>query len=279
MTGNRALANINGVTPNEAQADTNMEQGEHVILEGNPASAVLIVCDHASCFIPAEFGDLGVVAEHLRDHIAWDIGAGPLARALAKELGVTALLAGVSRLVVDCNRHLDDPTAFPETSDGVSVPGNSGLTTSDRQHRADTYYWPYHHAIRDRLCKLESIFAAPAVISIHSFTPELEGVMRPWHIGALWDKDNRISAPFMKYFGHEKGIMVGDNEPYSGRHKADFTLDHHAEAEGLPHVGIEIRQDLVTVPGGVDEWAGILAGALRVILADSTLYTHRAGQQ
>ena len=103
--------------------------------------------------------------------------------------------------------------------------------------------------------------------------------MRPWHIGALWDKDNRISAPFMKYFGHEKGIMVGDNEPYSGRHKADFTLDHHAEAEGLPHVGIEIRQDLVTVPGGVDEWAGILAGALRGILADSTLYTHRAGQQ
>jgi predicted N-formylglutamate amidohydrolase len=265
--------------PNDTKTGTDMEQGEHVILAGAPDSAVLIVCDHASRYIPVEFGDLGLAGEHLEDHIAWDIGAGELARALARKLGVTAMLAGVSRLVVDCNRHLDDPTAFPETSDGVPVPGNTGLSPTERQRRADTFYWPYHHAIRDLLCGLEPVRPAPAVISIHSFTPELDGVTRRWHLGALWDKDNRISAPFMEYFDRHGGILVGDNEPYSGRHKADFTLDHHAEAEGLPHLGIEIRQDLVETPQGIAEWAGILAGALRDILADSSLYTHRAGQQ
>lgn len=255
-----------------------MEQGKHLILEGEPGSAVLIVCDHASRFIPKELGGLGVSKQHLKDHIAWDIGAAEVSRVLAAELGATALLAGNSRLVVDCNRHLDDPSAFPETSDGVAIPGNRNLTITERQHRADTFYWPYHHLIRDQLYGMESVRPAPVVIAIHSFTPQLNGFIRPWHLGALWDKDDRISAPLLEYFsGNDEGILVGDNEPYSGRHAADFTLDHHAEAEGLPHLGIEIRQDLISTTDGAAQWAHILASALREIIADPGLYTHRAG--
>ena len=246
-------------------------------LEAEPAYPALIVCDHASRFIPASLDDLGVEQRYLTEHIAWDIGAGAVARELSRILSLPAVLAGYSRLVVDCNRNLDDPTAFPEVSDGIPVPGNTGLSQEQRQNRADTFYWPYHHAIRDRLRLLEAISAAPALIAIHSFTPEMDRVERPWHFGILWDKDPRIPVPLMRNLGQMDGIRVGDNRPYSGRHPADFTVDHHAEAEGLPHTGIEFRQDLIESEAGVHEWAERLAAALVPILEDSALYANRAG--
>jgi predicted N-formylglutamate amidohydrolase len=252
-----------------------MEKGSHILLEGRPSSAVLVVCDHASNFVPHDLGSLGVGEARMRDHIAWDIGAGDLARSLAGELGAWALLCGNSRLVVDCNRRLDDPSVFPVRSDGVVVPGNRGLSATEREQRANRFYWPYHHAIRDQLCVLEAVRAAPAVISVHSFTPAMNGVDRPWHVGALYDKDDRVADAFLAVMGQASGVVVGDNQPYSGRDAADFTLDHHAEAEGLPHLAIEVRQDLIDTPEGVARWAGLLVTALRV-LEDPALYTHRA---
>jgi predicted N-formylglutamate amidohydrolase len=238
---------------------------------------VLFVCDHASNIIPGALAGLGLGSAELDKHIAWDIGAGNVAVALAAHFHVPVVLAATSRLVVDCNRNLDDPTAFPIISDGAAVPGNVGLDEAARQARADTYYWPYHHAIRDKLRELESLAAAPALIAVHSFTPTMDGEGRPWHIGALWDKDPRIAVPLINALRSRGGLVVGDNEPYSGRHPADFTLDHHAEAEGLPHLGIEIRQDLIDTPAGVAEYAQILADRLGPILEDRQLYTHRAG--
>jgi len=252
-----------------------MEKGSHILLEGKPRSAVLVVCDHASNYIPAELGSLGVPERYMRDHIAWDIGAGDLARSLARELGAWALLCGNSRLVVDCNRRLDDPSVYPLVSDGIPVPGNHELTSQAREARANLFYWPYHHAIRDQLCALEAVAAAPAVISIHSFTPAMNGVERPWHVGALYDKDDRVAQAFMAAMAQESGVVVGDNEPYSGKDAADFTLDHHAEAEGLPHLAIEVRQDLIETQAGVEHWAALLVNALQV-LDDPGLYTHRA---
>ena len=143
--------------------------------------------------------------------------------------------------------------------------------------RADAFYWPYHHAVRDQLRRLESLATAPALIAIHSFTPEMDSFRRPWHLGALWDKDDRIALPFLEHFESREDIVVGNNEPYSGRHPADFTLDHHAEAEGLPHLGIEVRQDLISDVQGVERWAQVLAEALTPILGQADLYTHRAG--
>jgi len=255
-----------------------VEHDTHVLLSCEPRLPVLIVCDHASRRIPGEMNNLGLSDAQLSTHIGWDIGAGHVARNLGSLLGVPVVLASNSRLVVDCNRTLDDPTAFPVKSDSVDVPGNVALTVAAREARANAFYWPYHHAIRDQLARLEKLAPAPALIAVHSFTPEFEGFKRPWHVGALWDKDSRIAKPFMHSLSSHPDIVVGDNEPYSGRHPADFTLDHHAEAEGLPHLGIEVRQELIETDSGASRWAQTLFAALRISLEDEALYTHRAGQ-
>ena len=247
------------------------------LLDKEPSVPVLIVCDHASRRIPESFGDLGLPSQYLYKHIAWDIGAGALARSLSEKLQLPAVLAGYSRLLVDCNRNLDDPSAFPEASDGIPVPGNQALSQLERQQRIDAFYWPYHHAIRDRIRLLESLAPAPALIALHSFTPALDGVSRPWHVGVMWNKDHRIALALIQNLAAMDGVVVGDNQPYSGRHPADFTIDHHAEAEGLPHAGIEVRQDLVQTEEGVAEWSERLAQVLAPILENRSLYTHRAG--
>ncbi|MCP4274872.1 MAG: N-formylglutamate amidohydrolase [Gammaproteobacteria bacterium] len=251
----------------------------HVLLNCDAQYPVLLGCDHASSHIPQELHNLGVTEEQLTEHIAWDIGAGAVAAELGQLLNVPVVLGAHSRLVVDCNRNLDDPTAFPVESDGVNVPGNQSIATEEREARANAFYWPYHHAVRDALRNLEQLVAAPALLAIHSFTPQMNGSLRPWHLGALWDKDDRMALPFIRHFRETTNVVVGDNEPYSGRHPADFTLDHHAEAEGLPHLGIEIRQDLIDSDTGAKYWAAILANALKPILEDNTLFTHRAGSR
>ena len=238
------------------------------VLSAGSDFPALVVCDHASRAMPAHLGDLGLSPELLSTHIAWDIGAASLATGLSERLGATAVLAGYSRLVVDCNRRLDDPTAFPEQSDGVPVPGNQGLVALDRQQRVNAIYWPYHHAIRAELGRLEKIVAAPALIAVHTFTPVFGGFPRPWHAGILWDRDPRIAVPLIRRLSALTGVAVGDNEPYSGRHPADFTVDHHAEDEGLPCVSIEIRQDLVCDAAGASRWSDYLAEALAPILVD-----------
>jgi len=259
-----------------ATTHRSIEHDTHVLLHCEPKLPVLIVCDHASNRVPDEFNSLGLTQDVLGQHIAWDIGAGQVACLLGAKLEVPVVLASTSRLVVDCNRKLDDPTAFPEVSDGLVVPGNQNLDVAAREYRANTWYWPYHHAIRDQLREMESLAAAPAVVAVHSFTPEMNDVQRLWHIGALWDKDSRIASPFMQALRKDPEIYVGDNEPYSGRHPADFTLDHHAELEGLPHLGIEVRQDLIDTMDGAQRWADILAVALHQVFSDQKLFTLRA---
>jgi predicted N-formylglutamate amidohydrolase len=242
-----------------------------------PQRPALIVCDHAAARIPASLGTLGLRPASLADHIALDIGAAAMTRALSEQLGLPAVLTAYSRLVVDCNRRLDDPTAFPPSSDGVAIPGNTGLDDGHRAARSEALYWPYHHQVRDQLTSLESLGAAPALIAVHSFTPSMNGLARPWEIGILWDKDPRIPVALMDRLRARGDIQVGDNEPYSGKHPADFTVDHHAEAEGLPHVSIEIRQDLITTQAGIDRWSGLLAESLAPLLDDPQLYCHWSG--
>ncbi len=254
------------------------ERDTHVLWQCEAQFPVLLVCDHASNRVPPELDRLGISAELLATHIGWDIGAAALSKAVGEALQVPLVQASTSRLVVDCNRRLDDPSAFPVNSDGVIIPGNQALTELVRAARAEKFYWPYHHAIRDQLRQLEKLVAAPAVIAVHSFTPALDGTVRPWHISALWDKDSRIAKPFMRYLRACEGWIIGDNEPYSGRHPADFTLDHHAEAEGLPHLGIEVRQDLIVDAEGVRRMARLLVDALKPILQNTRLYTHRVGK-
>ncbi len=218
---------------------------------------VLFVCDHASCRFPQSLGDMGLDPFARRCHLAVDIGAGPLTERLAGSLGITAVLTRYSRLVVDCNRQLLDPSAFLEFGDGVVVPGNRNLRASEKKFRSDAIYWPYHRAIDEQLQRLKVVGPPPAFISMHSFTPVLNGVSRPWQVGVLWDTDRRLSDLFLDDL-REAGFEVGDNKPYSGKAPQDFTTDHHAQDIGLPHVGIEIRQDLIDDEAGVNEIAAVM---------------------
>lgn len=247
---------------------------------------VLLVCDHASPFFPAAMNQLGLADWVLERHVAWDIGSDQLTRYLADALDAQAVLAGFSRLIVDPNRQLDDPTAFVQVSDGIAVPGNLDLDEEQKALRVQSFFRPYHGAIAARLQRFRSQGVVPAFISVHTCTPVFDRVVRPWHVGVMWDQDPRIAAPLMENLRRMDGVCIGDNEPYSGRHPHDFTVDFHAEPTGLPHVGIEVRQDLVQDDRGAARWAGILAEALRPILADQALFTPfrgsapaRAGEQ
>jgi predicted N-formylglutamate amidohydrolase len=218
---------------------------------------ILLVCDHAACRFPASLDNLGLDPFARRCHLAIDIGAGSLTEYLADRLGVTAVLAQYSRLAVDCNRALLDPSAFLEYGDGIIVPGNRNLRQEDKDARADAIYWPYHAAVDAQVQRLMAAGPCPAFIAIHSFTPVLNGKSRPWEIGVLWDKDMSLRDIFLKDF-RDAGFNVGDNEPYSGKAPADYTIDNHAERLGMPHIGIEIRQDLIQDVAGIARLGNIM---------------------
>jgi predicted N-formylglutamate amidohydrolase len=231
-----------------------------------PGAPALLACDHASPRVPRALAGLGLPPAELHRHIGWDCGAADLTVALATCLGWPAVLAGYSRLVVDCNRHLDDPAAYPAASDGTAVPGNAGLGPAARAARATVLYWPYHDAVGAGLAALAAAAGPPALVAIHSFTPVLAGRRRHVQAGVLWDADDRLAAPLLAALRRIPGIVVGDNQPYTGRSPVGFTVGYHAGRRGLPHVAIEVRQDLLADAAGVGRWARLLATALESIL-------------
>lgn len=233
---------------------------------------VLLVADHASPLIPAGMNQLGLADWVLERHVAWDVGVDKLTQFLADKLDAQAVLAGFSRLIVDPNRKPDAAAAFPEISDGIAIPGNLDLDEEQKDLRLQSFFNPYHDKIARRLERFEEQGIVPALIAVHTCSPVFDRVVRPWHIGVMWDKDSRIPVPLMERFTQMDGICIGDNEPYSGRHPHDFTIDYHAEPAGLPHVGFEVRQDLVRDDEGAKKWAGILADGLSEILSDSKLF-------
>lgn len=236
----------------------------------NPGGSapLLLVCDHASYAVPAALHGLGLDESALRRHIGWDIGAADVTRRLAAMLDARAVLAGYSRLVIDCNRPLGSPTSILAISDGVSIPGNAALDGAAATARAGACFAPYHDVIEELLDATAARPGAPvpALISMHSFTPLFEGFERPWHIGILWDRDDRLAKPLMKAFAADPLIHVGDNQPYSGASLTPYSTPRHAEARGYRHVTVEIRQDLIDTHHGAEIWAQRTAAALREAL-------------
>jgi predicted N-formylglutamate amidohydrolase len=238
------------------------------VLNAQSRASALIVGDHAGRAVPEKLNALGIAPDIYDLHVAWDIGSSMVAATVADRLDAIAVLANYSRLVVDPNRRLDDPTAFAEVSDGIVIPGNLGLTDEQRAQRTKEIYRPYHDAIAQHLAVARARGQAPALISIHSCTPVLDNVARPWHFGVMWNRDARIAQPLIARLRSVPGLCIGDNQPYSGRHPQSFTLNHHAEAAGLPHVGIEVRQDLASDDAGARRCGELLADALAPVLAE-----------
>ena len=225
----------------------------------------VLVCDHASRALPPEAGSLGLDPAELHRHIAWDIGAADVTRALSAELDAPAVLSGYSRLLVDCNRAEDDPSRFPERSDGTAVPANAGLSAAEKARRNRLYAAPYHDAVADMIARAEARLGhPPAIVSVHSFTPVFQGRERPWHVGILWNEvDGRLANPVMDLLRADDGLCVGDNQPYSARQPEGLTMRRHAEVPGLPHILFELRQDLIDTRDGATAWAHRLALVLR----------------
>jgi predicted N-formylglutamate amidohydrolase len=221
---------------------------------------LVMFCDHAGRAFPKRLGTLGLGPRELDQHIAWDIGIAGLGQRLAQSLDAPFFMTAYSRLVIDCNRHVDDPTSIPQESDRIRVPGNRGLSAMDRRQRQEE--------IQGR------VFAGrvPVVISLHSFTPVMNGFQRPWHVGVLWNRDARLPVPLMRRLAQGPGLVVGDNEPYSGRDGHGYSIKFHAEALGLAHALLEIRQDLIAEESGQEKWAGILHRVLKEVLANPALH-------
>jgi predicted N-formylglutamate amidohydrolase len=151
------------------------------------------------------------------------------------------------------------------------IPGNASLGEFERRLRLGCFFDPYHEAIAAMLADFRRREVVPMVVSVHTFTPEMAGQARPWHVGVLWDQDEASAHRLMEGLRAVEGLVVGDNEPYSGKHPSDYTIDHHAEQAGLPHVCIEVRQDTLESPAGVERWVRLLARLLRDLIADSSL--------
>jgi len=238
------------------------------VLHEHGRAPALIVCDHASRAFPKRLERLGLPELPTWQHMAWDIGAGELARGLSAALDAPAVLAGYSRLVVDCNRHPDDPDAMRTDSDGCIVPGNRNLSDADRKVRLASLFDPYHECIAAMLAGFRARDIVPLVIAVHTFTPSMAGQDRPWHIGVLWDKDEANARCLLQGLRAIDGIVVGDNQPYSGKHPSDYTIDHHAEQAGLPHLCIEVRQDQFESPAGTERWVRVLSRLIGDMLGD-----------
>ena len=231
----------------------------------SPQAGIVLVCEHAGRLVPPHLGDLGLPPAEFERHIGWDIGAGAVTRRMAAALSASAVLNTCSRLVIDCNRPVTAPDAFPVISDGTRVPGNAEMSDSDRAWRIATIHAPFHAAVADRI-------AAPgvrAVFSIHSFTPEMKGIARPWDIGLLFRKDQRTPHLLAAALHNgDPGLRIGLNEPYQIDDQSDWFVPVHGEGSGLPHALIEIRNDHIRDHAGIERIATLLSGAVTRTMED-----------
>ena len=241
------------------------------VINGDGAAPAVLICDHGSHDVPMALLDLGLDQAARARHIAWDIGIAAVGRALSAQIDAALVLPGFSRLVIDLNRDPDDPTAICVISDRTIVPGNRNLTAADRAARIAELFRPYHDAVAQRIDAHIAQGRRPVLISLHSFTPVIAGwgherQERPWHIGVLFDRDERLAQPLLAALRSRGDLVVGENQPYSARNGHGFSLAHHGERRGLRHVELEIRQDLIADAAGAERFAGILAEALTPLL-------------
>ncbi len=209
------------------------------------SSPILIACDHAEIRIPKQLGNLGLNNDQLQMHIACDIGAKQVAIQLSRLFDAPLILSNYSRLVIDLNRHLDDPTLIADESDHIPVPGNQNLQDTDRQQRINQIFHPYHNQYSDLVTRMIEKHRTPIILSVHSFTPCMDGFSRPWHFGVLYEKDEALARRLLAAFAKLPNRVTGDNKPYDARIPQGYAQLVHARDRGVEMALIEIRQDLI----------------------------------
>ena len=225
-------------------------------------SPFLFICDHAGRLLPRALGTLGLSEEELASHVAWDIGAGAVARRLAATLDACFIWQRYSRLVIDCNRPLTAVDSIAARSERTVIPGNRDVSPDAAAARAREIFEPYHDEIRSTLARRQQEGRHTVLVAVHSFTPVFLDVARPWHVGVLYNHDSRLAAPLLRELRTESDLVVGDNEPYAVTDLSDFSIIHHGERRGIPHVELELRQDLLRDEAGEIAWAARLARCL-----------------
>jgi predicted N-formylglutamate amidohydrolase len=245
------------------------------IVDGDRSRGMLIVADHAKRAMPEDYGDLGLPASEFDRHIAYDIGVEWVTRRLAELTGAPAVMAGFSRLLIDPNRGEDDPTVIRQLYDGTVIPGNYPMSQDERDRRFETFYRPYDDAVGALMASVaQASGVSPFIVSMHSFTPVMQGRARPWHVGILWDSDPRAPVPLIEALAADPDLAVGDNEPYDGALRGD-TMYRHAIVNGFAHVLIEIRQDLIATEADAEGWARRLAPMIDAINARPDIHQAR----
>lgn len=237
--------------------------GESVrVINRSGRGAYVFVCDHASNFIPADMGTLGLDEADLQRHIAWDPGALPVARALSEALDAPLVHSCISRLVIDCNRPFNAPDLISEVSETTIIPGNASLDAGERARRIRLAHEPFHAAIEAVLEERLAEGLPTRLVSVHSFTPVYKGVSRPWHIGIVHDDDTRLAGPFIAALRAQRDIVVGTNQPYSPADRVYYTLEAHGRVRDLPCAMIEIRNDEISDDEGQRRWGERLISIL-----------------
>jgi len=228
-------------------AATDDPSASQVVEVTNPSGAgqCLIVCEHASKFVPAGFDNLGLDQAALDSHIAWDPGALAVAGAMSGLLDAPLVAPLVSRLLYDCNRPPEAASAVPAVSEIYRVPGNTNLSAADRQARAARFYQPFRETLTGCLDRRTRAGRAPAIITIHSFTPVYHGVRRETGLGILHDTDTRFADAMLEATRTGMGLTVHRNQPYGPEDGVTHTLAEHGVARGLLNVMLEIRNDLI----------------------------------
>ena len=225
-------------------------------------SPFVIVADHAGKYLPRRLHMLGLQASECERHIAWDIGAGAVCGLIGDALDAVVIRQNYSRLAIDCNRMPGSETLIVELSELTAVPGNIGLSKAQMERRVREIFQPYHDRIAGELDRRRQAGRPTALIAMHSFTPVFKAAARPWHVGVLYNRDRRFADILIDLLRCEQGLVVGDNEPYSVTDESDYTIPIHGEQRDLPHVAIEIRQDLIADEPGQRKWAGLFAQLL-----------------
>ena len=249
------------------------------VTNGDGRGRCVLACEHASNFVPAEYGTLGLDPAEMERHIAWDPGALGVAQAMSRMLDAPLVASKISRLMIDCNRPPNAPDLIPALSETTRIPGNENLDQDERRRRTAMSYTPFHSTLGELIERRIRAGLETWLVTVHSFTPVYKGVTRPWPIGVIHDDDVRIARPLIEGLRAGLAAEVGVNQPYSPADRVYHTLERHARPRGIPCAMIEIRNDEIKGDEQQRNWAERLGDLLRHIVAEGGAPSERRGDQ